>query len=150
VLHEGETTDSQDLTFSHLKQQQQEQEQEQLLPLQGSRFIYHPLDDDSSKNDDNEWRRKRRMTNSREEVTERDTMMVVQYREAGEREKEEMMSKMGERESDRKTWEEEMALFSSKNDEGLASCEEAILDEVQPLIYMNYMREWKGVVWGFP
>jgi hypothetical protein len=95
------------------------------------------------------------MTNSREEVTERDTLMMVQYREMEKKEeeegeKEEMMSKMGERESDSKTWAEEMTLFSSKNDELLASCEEAILDEVQPLIFMDYMREWKGVVWGFP
>ncbi len=41
-----------------------------------------------------------------------------------------MMNKMGEGESGSKTWEEEMTLFSSKNDELLASCEEAILDEV--------------------
>jgi hypothetical protein len=58
--------------------------------------------------------------------------MVVQYREMEkEGEEGEMMSKMGEGESDTKTWAEEMALFSSKNEELLASCEEAILDEVQ-------------------
>ncbi len=92
-------------------------------------------DDSNKKDDDYEWR----MTNSREEVTERDTMMMVQYREMEKKKEEgekegEMLNKMGE--SDSKTWEEEMALFSSKNDEVLASCEEAILDEVQPLIYM--------------
>ncbi len=133
-------TDSQELTFSHLEQQQgeqqqqhQEQHEQELLPLQGGRFVYRPLDDDSSNKDDkDEWRRKRRMTtNSRVEVTERETMMmVVQYREM-EKEKEEMLRKMGEGEIESKTWEEEMAIFSSRNDEHLASCEEAILDEVQ-------------------
>ncbi len=134
MLHEGETTDSQELPFSHLEQQQQQQQhqQQQQQQQQGSRFIYHPLDDSNSRDDSNgrdddyEWR----MTNSREGMTERDTMMMVQYRDM-EKEKEDMMSKMGEGESDSKTWAEEMALFSSKNDELLASCEEAILDEVQ-------------------
>ncbi len=82
-------------------------------------------------------------TNSREEVTERDTLMMVQYREMEKKEEEEMMSKMGEGESGSKTWAEEMALFSSKNDELLANSEDAMLDEVHFLICKLFTDKYK-------